>query len=247
MIKLFLIIIFMIFISIFTVFDAIIYTVAIRNRNVERAHCKKVVNFIFDVIKKISGVRVHVTGEENLRALEEKEKSFFIISNHRGFFDAITGYTLFKKDVGIVSKDSIKKVPVFAYWMKKIDCIFLNRKDLRDGVRMVIDAINNINAGISMWIFPEGTRCRDEDQLAILEFKQGAFKIAEKTNCYILPISFRNTENAFEKCWPRVRAVDIYINIGTPYKICELPEDEQRNIAHYSQEVIRNLLAEEKI
>ena len=246
MIKTIIILIFMLLIGIYTIFDAIVcFFVSKINAAAVRKHSSRVVKFILKVVIMISGVKVYVAGLENMRALDD-EKSFFAISNHRGFFDVISGYLLFEKNTGIIAKDSLKKVPIINYWMKRIDCLFLNRKDLRDGVKMVIDAINNINNGISMWVFPEGTRNKNENPLELLEFKQGTFKIPEKTNCYILPISFRNTEKAFENQKPRIRATDIYINIGVPYKINELTKDEQTNIATYSQGVMRNLLAEEK-
>lgn len=246
MIKTIIILIFMLLIGIYTIFDAIVcFFVSKINAAAVRKHSSRIVKFILKVVIMISGVKVYVAGLENMRALDD-EKSFFAISNHRGFFDVISGYLLFEKNTGIIAKDSLKKVPIINYWMKRIDCLFLNRKDLRDGVKMVIDAISNINNGISMWVFPEGTRNKNENPLELLEFKQGTFKIPEKTNCYILPISFRNTEKAFENQKPCVRATDIYINIGVPYKISELTKDEQTNIATYSQEVMRNLLAEEK-
>ncbi|MBR3288955.1 MAG: 1-acyl-sn-glycerol-3-phosphate acyltransferase [Lachnospiraceae bacterium] len=246
MIKTIIILIFMLLIGIYTIFDAIVcFFVSKIDAEAVRKHSARVVKFILKVVIMISGSRVYVAGLENMRALDN-EKSFFAISNHRGFFDAISGYLLFEKNTGIIAKDSLKKVPIIHYWMKRIDCLFLNRKDLRDGVKMVIDAINNINNGITMWVFPEGTRNKNENPLDLLEFKQGTFKIPEKTNCYILPISFRNTEKAFENHWPSVKATDIYINIGVPYKISELSKDDQTNIATYSQEVMRNLLAEEK-
>ena len=246
MIKIIIIIIFMLLIGIYTIFDALIcFFVAKWNVDAVRKHSMRVVKFIFKALIMISGVKVYVSGLENIRLLDN-EKSFFAISNHRGFFDVISGYLLFEKNTGIIAKDSFKKVPIMHYWMKRIDCLFLNRNDIRDGLKMVLDAINNINNGISMWVFPEGTRNKNENPLDLLEFKQGTFKIPEKANCYILPISFRNTENAFENHWPMIKATDIYINIGVPYKISELSNEEQINIAVYSQEVIRNLLAEEK-
>ena len=246
MIKTILIIIFILLVGIFTIFDAIVcFFVSMSDELWVRKHSVKVVKNVFKVATFISGVRVYVAGIENLKSLDN-EKSYFIISNHRGFFDVITGYLLFDKDTGIVAKDSLAKAPIVSYWMKRIKCLFLNRNDLRDGVKMVLDVIKNINDGISMWVFPEGTRNKNENPLELLEFKQGTFKIPEKTNCYILPIAFRNTEKAFENQWPMVRATDIYINVGVPYKISGLSEEEQKNIAKYSQEVIRNLLAEEK-
>lgn len=246
MIRLIIILIFAIIITIYTLFDAIVfYFVSKIDNEIVRKHSIRVVKFIFKFLIFVSGVRINVAGIENLKSLDN-EKSFFIISNHRGFFDIITGYLLFEKDTGIVAKDSLGKIPIMHYWMKRIDCLFLNRNDLRDGVRMVLDAIKKINSGVSIWLFPEGTRCKSKNPLELLEFKQGAFKIPEKTNCYILPIAFRNTENVFENQKPIIKSSDIYINIGVPYKISELKDEEKTNIATYSQEVIRNLLAEEK-
>ena len=144
-----------------------------------------------------------------------------------------------------MAKNVLGKIPILSYWMKKIDCIFLDRKNLRDGVRMVLKAIENINNGISMWVFPEGTRCKSKDPVDMLEFKAGAFKIAEKTNCYILPITFKNTEKVYENQAPIIRQADVYINIGKPYKMSELDENVKNNIAEYSQSIMKKLLMED--
>ena len=221
------------------------FFISLVDEEMVRKHSARVVKFVFRVIVFIAGVKINYAGIENLKSISD-EKSYFIISNHRGFFDIITGYLLYEKDTGIIAKDSLKKVPVLHYWMKRINCLFLNRKDLRDGFKMILAAISNINRGISMWVFPEGTRSKSKNPLDLLEFKQGTFKIAEKTDCYILPISFRNTEMVLENQSLRVKPAQIYINIGVPYKISKLSEDDKQNIAAYSQQVIRNLLAEEK-
>ena len=246
MIKIIIIILFLLLFSIYTIIDMIVgLFISLVDKELLRKHSINVVKFVFRVIVLIAGVEINYSGIENLKSLNA-EKSYFVISNHRGYFDIITGYLLFEKDTGIVSKDNLKKVPLLCFWMKRINCLFLNRKDLRDGLKMVLDAINNINNGISMWIFPEGTRCKSKNPLDMLEFKQGTFKIPEKADCYILPISFRNTEMVFENQFPRVKSARVYINIGVPYKISELTENNKKNIAAYSQEVVKNLLVEEK-
>lgn len=244
MIRLIIILIFALFISVYTIFDAIVcFFVEKINRDVVRKHSIQVVKFVFKVVIFISGVRIHVKGKENIESLSN-EQAYLVISNHRGFFDIITGYLLFDKDTGIVAKNSIEKVPVISYWMKKIECIFLDRDNLRDGVRMVIKAIENIKSGISIWIFPEGTRIKSENPVDMLEFKAGSFKIAEKTDCYILPMSFINTEKAFENQKPFIKPTDVYINIGKAYRISELGDDDKKNIAIYSQGKMKKLLME---
>ena len=191
MIKTILIIIFILLVGIFTIFDAIVcFFVSMSDELWVRKHSVKVVKNVFKVATFISGVRVYVAGIENLKSLDN-EKSYFIISNHRGFFDVITGYLLFDKDTGIVAKDSLAKAPIVSYWMKRIKCLFLNRNDLRDGVKMVLDAIKNINDGISMWVFPEGTRS-ETNRLG--PFHEGVFSIATSAKCPIVVCSFMGTE-----------------------------------------------------
>lgn len=201
------------------------------------------VKTVFRFVVFFAGVETIIKGKENLEALN-KEKSFFIISNHRGFADVIRGYLLFDKDTGIVAKKELGDIPVLSYWMKNIKCVFLDRKDIRSGVKMVVDCINNINNGISMWVFPEGTRCNSKNPEDLLEFKAGAFKIAEKTDCYVLPIAFKNTDNVFENQKPIVKATKIYINIGKAYKISELSEEDKSDLGTYNQNIVRNLIRE---
>lgn len=245
MIRLILIIVLLVpIICIYTILDAIyVFIVGIFNKEYVLRHSEKVVRFVLKVVILISGVKVHITGKNNLKLLNENE-AYFVISNHRGFFDIISGYLLFDGHMGIVAKKSISKVPLIAYWMRRINCVFLDRSDIRDGVRMITNCISNIKKGISMWIFPEGTRCKSDDSNELLEFKAGSFKIAEKSSCFILPVAFKNTEYAYEKQMPKIKPVDIYINIGRPYKISELNDNEKINIGKYNQEIIRKLLTE---
>ena len=244
MIRLILIILLIPIIVIYTIFDFVITFLIEKIFKLNLIYYRtNFVKFVFRVVVFFAGVKAIIRGEENLKELSN-EKSFFIISNHRGFCDVVRGYLLFDKNVGIVAKKELENIPVLSYWMKKINCVFLDRKDLRDGVRMIIDCINNINKGVSMWIFPEGTRCKSKNPEDLLEFKSGAFKVAEKTNCYILPIAFKNTEYVFENQSPFVKSTNIYINIGKAYKISDLSEKEKIDLGNYNQRIVKNLIKE---
>lgn len=244
MIRLILIILLIPIIAIYTIFDCMItfFIERIFNNKLLK-YRMNFVKLVFKVVVLFAGVKATIIGLENLEALSN-EKSYYIISNHRGFCDVVRGYLLFDNITGIVAKKELEKIPLLSYWMKKINCVFLDRYDLRDGVRMVVDCIKNINDGISMWIFPEGTRCKSKNPEDLLEFKSGAFKVAEKTNCYILPIAFKNTEYVFENQSPFVKATKIFINIGKAYKISELNEDEKKDIGYYNQRIVKNLIRE---
>ena len=217
MIRFVLIVFTAILLGIYSLFDLIIfYIINSFDKKIAIRYRHYVIKVVFKIFIIISGAKLNIMGIQNLKSINEP---ILIISNHRGFFDIISGYTLFDFPCGMVSKDSLIKVPILGYWMKKIDCVVLDRNDLRSGAMMIIKSIENLKNGISMWICPEGTRNRNIDPTELLEFKAGAFKIAEKTKCQILPIAFVGTEKVFEEHLPKVTPADVYINIGEPIKI----------------------------
>lgn len=239
MLRLIGIIIILIVFCIYTLFSVIIcFFVEKFNINITKQYYHKTARFWLNLIKIVSGVKVHIIGIENI----DESEPLFIYSNHRGFFDVIVGYTLLKKSCGLVAKDYFLNVPILNYWMKKIGCLFLDRKDIRAGVQMIINAINNIKNGTSMWIFPEGTRNKNINPSDLLEYKGGAFKIAEKSNAYILPMAFYGTECVFEQQKPFIKAVDIYVNIGKKFKISELNENEKNLLPEYCMEITKKLI-----
>ena len=244
MIRLLLILILIIIVCVYTIIDYIlVFFISFFNKEAAVKYSDFAVKIIFKIAVVLAGVKAHILGQENIESLS-REKSYFVISNHRGFCDVVRGYLIFDRNVGIVAKKSLGEIPILSYWMKKINCLFLDRENLRDGFKMVVDCINNLKNGTSMWIFPEGTRCTSDNPSDLLEFKAGVFKIPEKVDCYILPIAFKNTEYVFEKQKPFIKATEIYINIGKPYKISELNDEDKQNIGKYSQDIIKKLIME---
>ena len=89
---------------------------------------------------------------------------------------------------GYVAKDGMIKIPLLSHWMKRLYCLFLNRDDIKEGLKTILKGIDQIKAGISMCIFPEGTRNKDP-KAPMRPFKEGSLKMAEKTGCAIIPLS----------------------------------------------------------
>ena len=153
----------------------------------------RIVQWAFRVVLKIAGVKITIKGEENIL-----DEAALYVGNHRSFFDILIAYTQCKKPTGFVAKDAIEKVPSLRVWMRYLYCLFLNRKDPRAGMQTILKAIEYIKQGVSIFIFPEGTRNTGEE-LSMLPFKEGSFKIATKTGCPIVPVSINNTADVFEK------------------------------------------------
>ena len=198
----------------------------------------RIVQWAFRVVLFLSGVKVTVRGKENI--LEEPA---LYVANHRGFFDIVIMYTHCKNLTGFVAKDAVEKVPTLRDWMRYLYCIFLDRKDPRSGMQMILQAIEQIKNGISVCIFPEGTRNKGEE-LSLLPFKEGSFKIAIKSGCPIVPVSLNNTVEVFEAHLPRIKRTHVVVEYGTPIYPNELSKEEQKVIGATCQKVIETTLKE---
>lgn len=198
----------------------------------------RIVQWSFRCVAFLSGVRLNVIGEENV----PKDRAVLYIGNHRSFFDVVITYARCPGLTGYIAKDDIKKVPILGLWMKRLYCLFLDRKDIRQGLKVILSAIEQVNSGISMCVFPEGTRCRDADPLAMLPFKDGSFKIAQKSGCPIVPMALVGTADILENHFPWIRRTNVTLVYGKPFLVSELSKEEQKHIGAYCQDVVRGLL-----
>ena len=106
----------------------------------------------------------------------------------------------------------MKKVPIFNMWMERLHCMFLDRDDVRQGLQVILTAIDLIKSGISVTVFPEGTRNKENDTM--LPFKEGSFKIAQKTKCPIVPMAITNSSAIFEDHFPFIKATILLFNVS---------------------------------
>ena len=91
-----------------------------------------------------------------------------------------------------------------------------------------------------MCIFPEGTRNTSSDTL--LPFKAGSFKLAEKTNCAILPMAITNSADILENHLPKVKPTHVVLQYGKPIYLKDVPKENQRHLASYVQKEVEALL-----
>ena len=214
-----------------------------RERTEERdRECLAIVQGKLRDILRICKVKLHVEGLENI---PEKEAVLFI-GNHRSYFDIVVAYSILPRPTGFISKKEIAKIPNIELWMRELHCLFLDRENLKQNLQVIIEAIKQVKAGISMWIYPEGTRTKGESELELGEFKAGSFKIAEKSGCKIVPVAMINTRRIMEEDFPRLHSAKVYVQFGKPIDLSELSEEDRKNIAEYTRERIREMLAELK-
>lgn len=202
----------------------------------------RVVQWGFKVVLFIGGTRLIVKGRENI----PQGEAVLYVGNHRSYWDVITTYSLCPGLTGYIAKDGINRVPILGMVMKRLYCLFLDRTDLKQNLQIVVQAAKYIKSGISICIFPEGTRNKDmEHPENLLPFKEGSFKIATKTKCKVIPMAISGSAECFEKQFPWVKKGTVTITYGKPIETAELEKAEQKHLGGDTRERIRQMIIEE--
>lgn len=194
------------------------------------------VRFGFRMVRFACGIKTTVIGREKLSV----STPCLYIANHRSIFDIILGYIELPGRVSIVAKQSVEKIPFLLYWMKQIHCMLLDRDSLEKGLEMINTATDLVRAGNSIFIFPEGTRNREEGTL--LPFHGGSFKIATRTDIPIVPIAFIHTGDILEDHFPKIKARHITMVVGDPVETSTVQPRDRRKLPDQCRETIQQML-----
>ena len=211
------------------------------NRRAKDISSLRIVQWGFKVILKMTGVTTTVIGEENV-----PDEPVLFIGNHRSYFDILLTYSRCRRLTGYVAKKEMEKIPLLSTWMKNLYCLFLDRDNMREGLKTILQAIDYVKNGISICIFPEGTRNKNKDELELLPFHEGSFKIASKSGCAIIPMAMNNTAEIFEAHMPKIKSTHVVLEYGKPIYVKELSKEDQKHLGTYTQNIIYEMLEKNK-
>lgn len=145
-------------------------------------------HFFTPIFLFLIGIRLRVKGRDNL----DRGQSYIIVSNHRSSLDFIVNAHAFPGVFRFLAKQELHKIPVFGWVVKKM-CLSVDRRSAMSRARSVVEIKQELAAGWSVFIYPEGGRNRSESPLG--DFFDGAFRIAIQTGA---PIAVQTVENIRE-------------------------------------------------
>lgn len=161
---------------------AVVYTVAslfgMRGLNYMLGYNKIWVN----LWAVLSGVRLVIEGAEKVK----KSQPYIFVVNHTSMGDAILVNAAIKhNNFTPLAKVEVKKIPIMGYIFKKV-AVFVDRGDKESRRKSVDQMLEHAKHGISVMVFPEGTRNKKMEQ-PLLPFHSGAFRIAIETQLPVAP------------------------------------------------------------
>lgn len=191
-----------------------------------------IVNWAFRWVIRIAGTKVIVKGEENV----PKDTAVLYVANHRSYYDIILTYVRVPRPTGYVAKKEMLRYPLLTNWMKNLHCLFLDRENIKEGLKTILTGVEKVKSGISICIFPEGTRNRVND--TFLPFHDGSFKIAEKGDVPVLPMTIYNSASVFEDHIPKVKRATVVIEYGKPVYLKDLEKEDRKAPGTYFSKII---------
>lgn len=138
------------------------------------------------LLLKVAGTPVTVEGREHLIP----GQTYIFAANHRSQFDIFVIMATLPGEFGWVAKKSLFQIPVFGQAMVSLGNISIDRTNLKDAIRSLNEGAERVKKGLSLVVFPEGTRATTRE---LLPFKKGVFIMALKAGEPVVPVSISGT------------------------------------------------------
>ncbi len=177
-------------------------------RNIPWILCQWVLQVFF-----VLWLRYQSRGKEHLPA----EGGGLMVSNHQSFLDPLLIGLPLKRPVSFMARDSLFRVPLLGPFMRYEFVIPISRSAASS--QSFRAAIQNIEYGNFVGIFPEGTRTTDG---AVQRFKPGFLALLKRTDCAIYPIGIAGAFHALPRGAYYLRPRPVRVVYGKPIMAAEI-------------------------
>ncbi len=165
-------------------------------------------------------------------------KSYVFVGNHQSHIDVVAVFSILSLTVRYIAKKELFRIPLFGWAMSAAGTIKVDRSNREKAIRSIEKAGETIKKGVSVIMFPEGTRSPDGE---IHAFKKGAFVLASKSGVPVVPISISGTRNILKKHSLSLTPGKVKIVISDPIDSSNYKLEERGKFASdVRKEIINN-------
>ncbi len=179
----------------------------------------------------VSGIHVNVKGLSNI----DPAKSYIYMSNHQSNFDIPILLGCLPVQFRWLAKAELFKIPIFGRAMRGAGYVGIDRFNRESAFESIEEAAGKMKSGVSIMIFPEGTRSRDGN---IRPFKKGGFIMAVDSGASVVPIVIHGTRPIMAKNSLRINPGDVTMEIGKPIKTTGYTRETKDDLIKYVRSVI---------
>ena len=179
-----------------------------------------------------SRIKVTVNGLANI----DPTQSYVYMSNHQSNFDIPVLLAYLPVQFRWLAKAELFKIPIFGRAMRGAGYVKIDRFNQESAFESINEAAAKMKNGVSIMIFPEGTRSRDGK---IRSFKKGGFVMAVDAGVPIVPIVLKGTWAIMEKSSLKINTGEVSLNIESPIATTEYTRENKDDLNKSVRAVIR--------
>jgi 1-acyl-sn-glycerol-3-phosphate acyltransferase len=176
-----------------------------------------------------TGIRVTAIGLDKLEA----GQSYVFIGNHNSFYDIPIVFAHVPHQLRIIAKESLGRFPIWGWHLARTGHILVNRKQPGSTTLRKVRAL--MDAGISLIVFPEGTRSEDG---TVGRFKGGIFLLAIQSGLPIVPVSISGTRHVMPKHRLMTCPAAVKLVVHDPIRTTGLTTDAARALAEQVHAIV---------
>ncbi|MDY6790381.1 MAG: lysophospholipid acyltransferase family protein [Thermodesulfobacteriota bacterium] len=162
----------------------------------------------------VSRIKVTVKGVHNI----DPAKSYIFMPNHQSNFDIPVLLGCLPAQFRWLAKAELFRIPLFGRAMRGCGYISIDRSNRKSAFRSLEKAADTIRNGVSVLIFPEGTRSLDGK---IRSFKKGGFVLTVDSGVSIIPVIIHGTWSIMPKNTLRIMPGNVILEVLQPIETSE--------------------------
>jgi 1-acyl-sn-glycerol-3-phosphate acyltransferase len=182
------------------------------------------------------GVRVRVRSHAQLDA----RRPYVFMANHLSMVDIWAVLVAVPVPLRFIAKKQLAAIPLFGWAMRAGRFIFIDRQNPISARRSIDKAAERIRSGVSVVVFPEGTRSRDGRLGA---FKKGGFHLALSSGADIVPVAIRGSREVMPRGSAMLRSGDVSVEIDEPIPTAGLSVEDRDALVDRVRDRIAAMLA----
>ena len=187
-------------------------------------------------VLKTGGVRLKVRDTSRL----DPRQAYVFMANHQSNIDIpVLVQALAPFQLRWMAKRELLRIPFFGWALWASKHIIVKRSRSKDVVAAMAGAREKLTRGISVVVFPEGTRSTDGQ---LLPFKRGGFRLAEQAGVPIVPVTINGSGVLMKRGDWRLKRGEVEVVIGNAIPPGDA-DDRSRGQMHRVREAIGSGLA----
>jgi 1-acyl-sn-glycerol-3-phosphate acyltransferase len=182
------------------------------------------------LILATTGVLVDVTGLERL----ERGRTYVFIANHQSIYDIPVIFASIPWQLRIIAKESLGRLPFLGWHLRRTGHLLVDRRHPdRAGILRRWRAL--VGEGLSLIVFPEGTRSADGH---VAPFKAGSFLLAVEARLPIVPLTVEGSRFVMTKGELTTRPGRVRLTVHTPVETAGVHAGGARALAERVRETV---------